>query len=95
MKGNGSGYSRLRRAPAWVLAAGLGALCTGAGLASGSGPVWAGQASCPPTAADVAGLLYMLHAPLRSVIGHRTLTTQLYPKPGQTEISFDFVLRPQ
>jgi protocatechuate 3,4-dioxygenase beta subunit len=27
--------------------------------------------------------------------GHRTLTTQLYPKPGQTEVSFDFVLRSQ
>ncbi len=30
-----------------------------------------------------------------SAPGHRTLTTQLYPKPGQTEIPFDFVLRPQ
>jgi protocatechuate 3,4-dioxygenase beta subunit len=27
--------------------------------------------------------------------GHRPLTTQLYPKPGQKEISFDFVLSPQ
>lgn len=27
--------------------------------------------------------------------GHRPLTTQLYPKTGQTEIAFDFVLRPQ
>jgi protocatechuate 3,4-dioxygenase beta subunit len=27
--------------------------------------------------------------------GHRPLTTQLYPQPGQTEIPFDFVLRPQ
>lgn len=24
--------------------------------------------------------------------GHRTLTTQLYPKPGQTEITFDLVV---
>ena len=30
-----------------------------------------------------------------SAPGHRTLTTQLYPKSGQTEIPFDFVLRPQ
>lgn len=30
-----------------------------------------------------------------SAPGHRTLTTQLYPKPGQTEIAFDFTLRPQ
>lgn len=29
------------------------------------------------------------------VPGHRPLTTQLYPKAGQTEITFDFVLRPQ
>jgi protocatechuate 3,4-dioxygenase beta subunit len=28
-----------------------------------------------------------------SAAGHRALTTQLYPKPGQTEIAFDFVLR--
>jgi protocatechuate 3,4-dioxygenase beta subunit len=27
--------------------------------------------------------------------GHRPLTTQLYPKAGQTEIAFDFVLRQQ
>lgn len=27
--------------------------------------------------------------------GHRPLTTQLYPKTGQAEITFDFVLRPQ
>lgn len=27
--------------------------------------------------------------------GHRTLITQIYPKAGQTEIAFDFVLRPQ
>jgi protocatechuate 3,4-dioxygenase beta subunit len=27
--------------------------------------------------------------------GHRSLTTQLYPKRGQTELPFDFVLRPQ
>jgi len=27
-----------------------------------------------------------------SAPGHRTLTTQLYPKPGQTELPFDFVL---
>jgi protocatechuate 3,4-dioxygenase beta subunit len=27
--------------------------------------------------------------------GHRPLTTQLYPKAGQSEIAFDFVLRPQ
>ena len=27
-----------------------------------------------------------------SAPGHRTLTTQLYPKSGQTEIPFDFVL---
>ena len=27
--------------------------------------------------------------------GHRTLITQLYPKQGQTELPFDFVLRPQ
>ncbi len=27
-----------------------------------------------------------------SAPNYRTLTTQLYPKPGQTEISFDFVL---
>ena len=26
--------------------------------------------------------------------GHRPLTTQLYPRPGQTELPFDFVLRP-
>jgi len=26
---------------------------------------------------------------------HRPLITQLYPKPGQTEIAFDFILRPQ
>ncbi len=26
--------------------------------------------------------------------GHRPLTTQIYPKAGQTEIAFDFVLRP-
>jgi len=30
-----------------------------------------------------------------SAPGHRPLTTQLYPTPGQTEIPFDFVLRPQ
>ena len=30
-----------------------------------------------------------------SAPGHRALITQLYPKPEQTEISFDFVLRPQ
>lgn len=30
-----------------------------------------------------------------SAPGHRPLTTQLYPKPGQTELPFDFVLRPQ
>ena len=35
-----------------------------------------------------------LHARV-SAPGYRTLTTQLYPKPGQTEITFDFVLRPQ
>jgi protocatechuate 3,4-dioxygenase beta subunit len=27
--------------------------------------------------------------------GHRPLTTQLYPKPGQKELSADFVLRPE
>ena len=27
--------------------------------------------------------------------GHRTLTTQLYPKPGQTEITFDLVVTKQ
>ncbi len=27
--------------------------------------------------------------------GHGTLTTQIYPKNGQTEIAFDFVLRPR
>ncbi len=27
--------------------------------------------------------------------GHRPLTTQLYPKASQTELAFDFVLRPQ
>ncbi len=27
--------------------------------------------------------------------GHRPLTTQIYPKASQTEIAFDFVLRPQ
>ena len=26
--------------------------------------------------------------------GHATLTTQIYPRGGQTEIAFDFVLRP-
>jgi len=30
-----------------------------------------------------------------SAPGHRALTTQLYPKPGQTELHFDFILRPQ
>jgi len=30
-----------------------------------------------------------------SAPGHRALTTQLYPKPGQTELPFDFILRPQ
>ncbi len=35
-----------------------------------------------------------LHAKV-SAPGYRGLTTQLYPKPGQTEIAFDFVLRPQ
>ena len=30
-----------------------------------------------------------------SAPGHRTLTTQLYPRPGQTELAFDFVLRPE
>ncbi len=30
-----------------------------------------------------------------SAPGHRPLTTQLYPKPGQAEITFDFVLTPQ
>jgi protocatechuate 3,4-dioxygenase beta subunit len=30
-----------------------------------------------------------------SAPGHRTLTTQLYPKAGQAEILFDFVLRPE
>ncbi len=29
-----------------------------------------------------------------SAPGHRPLTTQVYPKAGQTEIAFDFVLRP-
>jgi protocatechuate 3,4-dioxygenase beta subunit len=27
--------------------------------------------------------------------GHRTLVTQVYPKPDQKEIAFDFVLQPQ
>lgn len=27
--------------------------------------------------------------------GHRPLTTQVYPQPGQPEIAFDFVLRPE
>ena len=27
--------------------------------------------------------------------GHRPLTTQLYPRPGQSQISFDFVLVPE
>jgi len=27
--------------------------------------------------------------------GHRPLTTQIYPKAGQSEIAFDFALRPQ
>jgi len=30
-----------------------------------------------------------------SAPGHRPLTTQLYPKPGQAEIAFDFILRTQ
>lgn len=30
-----------------------------------------------------------------SAPGHRILTTQLYPKPGQTELVLDFILRPQ
>jgi protocatechuate 3,4-dioxygenase beta subunit len=30
-----------------------------------------------------------------SAPGHRTLTTQLYPRPGQTDLPFDFILRPQ
>jgi len=30
-----------------------------------------------------------------SAPGHRTLTTQLYPKPGQSELPSDFILRPQ
>ncbi|HSD50388.1 MAG TPA: intradiol ring-cleavage dioxygenase, partial [Candidatus Methylomirabilis sp.] len=30
-----------------------------------------------------------------SASGHRTLTTQLYPKPSQTELSFDLILRPE
>jgi hypothetical protein len=29
-----------------------------------------------------------------SAPGHRTLVTQIYPKPGQSEIGFDFVLQP-
>lgn len=29
-----------------------------------------------------------------SAPGHRTLVTQIYPKPGQREIPFDFVLQP-
>jgi protocatechuate 3,4-dioxygenase beta subunit len=170
MKENGNGRARGRRASVWVFAAGLAALCGGAGLAPGSGIVWAGQPSCPPTAADAEGPFFVPNAPVRSVIGHglvvagtvrsagsctpipgarlewwqanphgqyddahraaqvadgegrfrletsvpgrypgrpvhlhakvsapghQTLTTQLYPKPGQTEISFDFVLRPQ
>ena len=27
--------------------------------------------------------------------GHAPLTTQIYPKAGQTEVAFDFVLRAQ
>jgi len=170
MKENGSGRPRLWRAPARVLAAGLTALCTAAGLAPGSGTLWAGQTTCPATTADAEGPFYTPNAPVRSVIGqglvvtgtvrsagscapiprarlewwqanphgqyddaHRatqaadgdghyrletsvpgrypgrpvhlhakvsapgygTLTTQLYPKPGQAEITFDFVLRLQ
>ena len=170
MKGNGNGCPWRRDALACVLAASLAGLFAAAALAPGSGAVWAGQASCPPTAADAEGPFYVPNAPVRSVIGrglvvmgtvrsagsctpipgarlewwqanprgeyddahratqaadgegryrletsvpglypgrpvhlhvkvsapgHRALITQLYPKPGQTEISFDFVLRPQ
>jgi protocatechuate 3,4-dioxygenase beta subunit len=170
MKENGNGRARRRGARAWVVAAVFAALCAGAGLAPGSGIVWAGQPSCPPTAADAEGPFYVPNAPVRSVLGrglmvtgtvrsagsctpvpgarlewwqanprgqyddahratqaadgegryrletsfpglypgrpvhlhvrvsapgHRTLTTQLYPKPGQSEITFDFALRPQ
>ena len=37
--------------------------------------VWAGQASCPPTAADAEGPFYVPNAPLRSVIGRGLVVT--------------------
>ncbi len=170
MKENGRGRPRFWRPPAWVLAAGLGALCSGAWLAPKAGTLWAGQTTCPATSADAEGPFYTPNAPVRSTIGqglvvtgtvrsvgsctpipgarlewwqanphgqyddahratqaadgeggyrletsvpglypgrpvhlhakvsapgYRTLTTQLYPKSGQAEITFDFFLRLQ
>ena len=69
MKGNGNGCPWRRDALACVLAASLAGLFAAAALPSGSGAVWAGQASCPPTAADAEGPFYVPNAPVRSVIG--------------------------
>lgn len=77
----------------WTIAA--GAVGVFAAVALGSGAAGVGQVSWAPTPGEGEGPFSMLDALVRSVIGHRTLTTQLSPKPGQTEISFDFALRPQ
>lgn len=78
-------------------------------LLLGSAPLpTTAQPACAPTPADAEGPFYKAGAPMRESTGkgfvvsgtvfapgHRALTTQLYPKLGQTEITFDLVVAKQ
>jgi protocatechuate 3,4-dioxygenase beta subunit len=57
-------------------------------LISGAGGAYRFQTDFPPPySGRPSHIHFKVFAP-----GHRTLTTQLYPKAGQTEVTFDLVL---